>query len=169
MTLKKLEMDKVFKRKKQEKEQKEKRTGGRERSGQSGGRSGRGGRGRGGRGPDSKCMKHPDGNHQWKDCRLNPRNQNGPYPFQGGRGRGSEGRGYGGRGGFSGRNFGGRGPPPRDAYFQQFSGLPPSDTSTMGSAPSPSPRQEPWDSYTNQPYQQNQPGIHYSQGNIGGW
>ena len=25
-------------------------------------------------GPDSKCTKHPDSNHKWKECKLNPSN-----------------------------------------------------------------------------------------------
>ena len=28
-------------------------------------------------GPDAKCRKHPQGNHLWKDCYENPRNQQG--------------------------------------------------------------------------------------------
>ena len=65
MTLKKLEIDKATKKKKDEKEQKEKSGRNAGRKGKSRGKGGQGGHGQGGRGsrPDSKCMKHPDGNH----------------------------------------------------------------------------------------------------------
>jgi len=40
-------------------------------------------------GPDSKCHKHPNGNHLWKDCKLNPRSPNYQPPGdESGRGRG---------------------------------------------------------------------------------
>ena len=73
MALKKLDMDKSYKKRKYKKDQKDKTKSGEKRRRSEGGR-GRGGRRGRGAGPDSKCMKHPDGNHLWKDCRLNPRN-----------------------------------------------------------------------------------------------
>ena len=61
---KKHELDKEYKKKKSEKEKKHK--DGSKQSNR-GGKGGRGGKGPGGLGPDSKCKKHPDGNHLWKD------------------------------------------------------------------------------------------------------
>ena len=105
---------------------------------------------KGGLGPDSKCKKHPKGNHLWKDCRMNPKNQNKPYPFQAGRGGGRG--GYGGR---SGRGGAGRGygAPPRDSYYQQFGvpGHPPAHDA-MSQVTGNSQAQEPYDNYTNQAY-----------------
>ena len=65
---KKHKMDKEYKKKKAEKEKKQHQPTGRNSKGGRNGRgSGRGG-GRRDRGPDSKCGKHPNGNHLWKDC-----------------------------------------------------------------------------------------------------
>ena len=101
MTIKKLESDKTSKKKetetKKKKENDNKSKHGRVAKGKGGGKAGKG-----------NCRSHPQGNHDWKDCYLSPRNENNPYPGgQGGQGNGGRGRGNGnGRGGYQGRGRG---------------------------------------------------------------